>query len=754
LVPAPVLETLERAATTVRGILFVYDVAARCVIPLGRRVEALLGYSPARVEALGLAGARALIHRDDVARVAASSRRLAAATDHSAIEDWFRVQHADGTWRAFHVRAGILSRDALGMPSAIVGMLLEAPMQRRGHGHAEVLLTLLEHAPECITMIGGPPDFSVIVRSRSAQEMLGRPVSRLFDLPAGDPDRPVPMMRPEAPSTTAPIEETPLYRASRHGETVACEEWIMRRPDDTTTMVEMNAVPIRSRDGAIVGAMSCWRDITERKRMEGDLHDVAERLSLATRAARLCLWEYDVAADVLRLSDECRDLFGWPADREVTRDGFLAAVSADDRARVAQAIEGALKEYAEFDLEYRIVRPDGQERWVAAAGDCFYDELGQPLRFVGTMMDISARKRNEAALRESEERFHALTEAIDEVFWIFDIARGAWLYVSPAYTRLYGRDPSERYNDPDAALRPVHAEDRERVARAYAGLAQGQAFDHEYRIQTPTGVRWVRERSLAAREPTGAVTRVVGITEDITERRIAEQTMHENDRRREESMTQLAHELDAPLSAAARTAQSLGEAIRSNAQLAATERNLAQQVDALTQIARELARAARVGATPSTRLQSVDTRSIVERALIAARPFAQARRQTIAADCADADMPLVGDPAQLTQAIADVIHSALEQTAIGARVAVRARRHNGVALIEASDGNGDAMESTTAAANDHVNGALAAARQVIESHGGRLLAGGNGHANVSVELPLALRAQASRGGGELRVVIN
>lgn len=384
-----------------------------------------------------------------------------------------------------------------------------------------VLRALLEHVPEGIMMIGEPPDFPIVAYSRAARQLLGRPIVRLADLIGVETGSPCGLYASDG-RTSAQLEDTPFYRAARQGETVTAEEWVIRRADGALTTVAVSAAPIRSDNGSIAGAVTCWRDITERKHMESELRDTAEQLSLAMRAAQLCLWDYDVSRDQLTWSDECRELFCWPADRTVTQQQFIAAVHAEDRRRVADAIDRALQEYADFDVEFRIVRLDGGERWVAAIGDCFYDEVGRAVRFVGAMIDITARKREAAALRESEERFRQLADAIDDVFWVFDVATGKWLYVSPAYARLYGRDPAELYADPAGRLRAVHAEDRERVERAYARLAHGRTFDHEYRIETPGGLRWVRDRSLSAHDAMGQVVRILGVTQDITDRKATE----------------------------------------------------------------------------------------------------------------------------------------------------------------------------------------------------------------------------------------
>jgi PAS domain S-box-containing protein len=249
------------------------------------------------------------------------------------------------------------------------------------------------------------------------------------------------------------------------------------------------------------------------------LEAASEHLRLAMRAARLCVFDHDIAARTLHWTDECRALFGVAGDEPLSNAQFMAAIHPDDRARVVQAIDRALHEYAEYSVEFRIVRPDGRTRWVSAVGDCVYDDLGRAQRFLGVMLDVTSRKRAEAALYASEERFRRLAESIEEAFWIFDPAAARFVYLSPGHARLYGLDPERAYGDPGAMLAAAHPDDRAFAEAADAARRGGRAFDVEFRIATPRGVRWIRERGLAVRGPRSAADSMVGFTRDVTARK-------------------------------------------------------------------------------------------------------------------------------------------------------------------------------------------------------------------------------------------
>ena len=483
------------------------------------------------------------------------------------------------------------------------------------------------------------------------------------------------------------------------------------------------------------------------------LHATGERLRLATRAAQLCLWDYKVLDDELDWTEECKALFGLAPDVRVTQAGFLAAVHLADRERVERAIHLAFHEYAAFDVEFRIVRPDGEVRWVAAVGDCLYDPLGRAERFLGVMIDVSDRKRAEAALRESEERFRQLAESIDDVFWIYDACAGRQTYVSPGYARLFNQDPQELYGDPDSWLRNVHPDDRARVERAYADLPQRE-FDYEYRIETPGGVRWARDRGVVIRDTAGQPVRMVGLSEDITERKRAEDVLREADRRKNEFLALLAHELRGPLAPLGNAVELLRLAAESRPDLRRIQGMLARQVDHLSRLVDDLVDLARIfhGAL-AVRAEPLDMATVVERAVELARPTIDSRRLALAVEVAPAPMPVHGDLVRLTQALANVLHNAAKYTPAGGRVTVAAAPQDGKALVTVSDtGIGIpaakleqifepfVQASATPEAAGGLGLGLTLVRRLVQLHGGAVTAtsaGTGAGSRFVIELPLA-----------------
>ncbi|RYI99496.1 MAG: PAS domain S-box protein, partial [Acetobacteraceae bacterium] len=131
-----------------------------------------------------------------------------------------------------------------------------------------------------------------------------------------------------------------------------------------------------------------------------------ERLSFALNAGRLGAWELDLRSQIFEASETCRAIFGQPADAMLTYDDLYASVHPDDRARVQAALARSVTESADYDIEYRVIWPDGTLRWVQVRGQAVRAANGTPIRMAGVSLDATERKR-------AEERQALLSREVD-----------------------------------------------------------------------------------------------------------------------------------------------------------------------------------------------------------------------------------------------------------------------------------------------------------------------------------------------------
>jgi len=144
------------------------------------------------------------------------------------------------------------------------------------------------------------------------------------------------------------------------------------------------------------------------------------------------------------------------------------------------------------------------------------------------------------ALRESQERFRALAETIEEVFWMADIAIRKIVYISPGYERIWGRSLQSLYDNPSSFIEVMHPEDRERALTTLEVQKLGKPFDHEYRITRPDGsIRWIWDRGFPIQSKTGKISLYAGVATDITERKHAEEKQRASEERAHELLRRL-----------------------------------------------------------------------------------------------------------------------------------------------------------------------------------------------------------------------
>jgi PAS domain S-box-containing protein len=170
------------------------------------------------------------------------------------------------------------------------------------------------------------------------------------------------------------------------------------RKDGALFWNELYVSPVHDDEGRLTHFVGVQNDVTGRRRIQEALKGSEDRLRLAVESTGLGTWDFNPLTGELRWDERCKAMFGLPHDAEVDYGVFLAGLHPDDRERTNDVVRRALEPESGggYEIEYRTVGlKDGVERWVVARGQVFFDEAGRPVRFVGTVLDITERKRAE-----------------------------------------------------------------------------------------------------------------------------------------------------------------------------------------------------------------------------------------------------------------------------------------------------------------------------------------------------------------------
>ncbi len=192
-------------------------------------------------------------------------------------------------------------------------------------------------------------------------------------------------------------------------------EYRFKTADGSYIWVEDILRLIRKTDGTPDHIIGSWSDITERKKTEKELKRSEQSLSKAQEIARLGNWDINLITNDLTWSKEIYNIFNVkPGDFGFTYEAFLDLIHPDDKDLVIKKISQAIFDFKSFNIEHRIVLPNGEERYVQAQADVVLDEFKKPLRMVGTVQDITERKRAEEELRKAKEKAEEATSLKDK----------------------------------------------------------------------------------------------------------------------------------------------------------------------------------------------------------------------------------------------------------------------------------------------------------------------------------------------------
>lgn len=294
--------------------------------------------------------------------------------------------------------------------------------------------------------------------------------------------------------------------------------------------VSTNGIPMLNPDGSLRGYRGSDTDITERRLAEEKTGKVSVRLALATRAARVGVWDFDPVHNTLDWDDQMYELYGIP------RTAFTGAYKTwrnslhpEDVGRSEVELQAAMRGEKEFETEFRIIWPDGSLHHIRALATVVRDAQGRANHMVGTNWDITAQKMSEQMLEEAKERFELAVEGSNDGIWDWDLLTNT-LFLSSKWKEQIGYADHELPNEFTSFESRIHPDDKQRVISFVNEYLKGAATNYsiELRLRHKDGTyRWILARGKAICNAKGLPVRMAGSHTDITDRKLSEDRLAE-----------------------------------------------------------------------------------------------------------------------------------------------------------------------------------------------------------------------------------
>ncbi|MBD2464273.1 PAS domain S-box protein [Oscillatoria sp. FACHB-1407] len=306
------------------------------------------------------------------------------------------------------------------------------------------------------------------------------------------------------------------------------------RKDGSVVFCEWYNSTLLDEQGNLVSMLSFALDVTERKHAEAALQASETRfrryeriVSATTDGISLVdrQYRYQIVnqAYLNRFNKSYTDIVGHSVSELLGQEVFETII----QPRLDRCLAGETVQYNEW-FE------------VPALGRQFLSVTYSPYReadqtisgVVVSVRNITPLKQAEEAVRQSEQRFQEIAQTISQLFFVRSAITGEFIYVSPAYERIWGRSCESLYQNPDSWLEAIHPDDRPRINQSLANQFTGKSVQREYRIILPNGsVRWISAQIDLVRDEDGNLLRFIGFAEDISDRKAIEFVVQQNEAR-------------------------------------------------------------------------------------------------------------------------------------------------------------------------------------------------------------------------------
>ncbi|MES2099707.1 MAG: PAS domain-containing protein [Pseudomonadota bacterium] len=522
----------RRMAETTADVIWITDLEPERVVYASPSFERIWGYSVQdlyRDPRLWTAS----IDEADRQRIHDAFGRWIGGQSPGPWEAEYRIRQPGGDLRWIHERGSVIA-DAEGRPRKVSGISTDITARRQ----AEAALRASEE--RFALAVAGSNDGIWDLDLVTGQMFMSEQAQRLHGLEIG----PVERTRAEwnAAMKFHPDDaqrRSDMFEAYLAGQVPGYDgEWRVRLPDGQDRWVRIRGLCVRDANGRATRAAGSVIDIDAQKRIEVALRKSEQRYALAMQASQDGNFDWDVVTDEYYVSPRAVEIYGLGPDFQYRgREDCLRRVPFATEAARAEWVRVATAHFASretrLDTDVQVLR-QGELRWVHITGLLVRDGEGQPLRWTGSLSDVTERKLSEEALRKSEERFALAVAGSNDGIWDWDTPSGR-MFMSERAQRIYGLESGStmRLRDEWLALIRLHPEDMAAQREAIQSYLDGSAphYDGEWRVRHADGsYRWVRVRGLCVRDDRGTPLRLAGSVSDIDAHKRAQASLQQAQR--------------------------------------------------------------------------------------------------------------------------------------------------------------------------------------------------------------------------------
>ncbi|MGB8419767.1 PAS domain S-box protein [Paraburkholderia sp.] len=558
------------------------------------------------------------------------------------------------------------------------------------------------------------------------------------------------------------VAEVKLNMMHRDGHTVPMLLNAVRRSHGESSCVEVAVLIVADRhkyeQELLLARRNAEASLAAHQLAQKELQESRDVLSLAMRGARMGAWSHEPNSDKFWWSRELEALAGYAEGRFAKMPGgFFELIHPGDLIALNEAVDHAVASGDDYVAEFRFLHASGDWCWMEGRGRATYDRRGAPLTIYGLGIDITERKDAQTVLLRQAAIFEHLSDAI-----VITDLRGNITDFNAGGERMLGYRRREILGKPIAMFHPP--EDALRIRReALAALAHAGTWRSELTFVRRDGTRGVCEtvvKPLA--NARGDIYGAVSVSRDITGRRRAEQQLQrlnlelsKADRRKDEFLATLAHELRNPLAPMRNVLEILRLKDFADPQLSWSRDVFDRQLQHMTHLVDDLLEVSRITQGKlELRKQRLELAQAMQAAMEAARPTVQASAHHLSVTLPREPLYLDADPTRLSQMILNLLNNAAKYTPLGGSISLAAQREGDEAVIVVRDsGIGIPSEhlnsvfemfSQLAPALERSQGGLgiglALVRGLAELHGGTVAAFSRGAGSGSefvIRLPLS-----------------